>query len=182
VIDVSDLQDERDEITPSPNPFPVDGEGEPKPEAGVGSLGSGPAGGIKTERWHTPPHLYGKLKPVARHMRREMTPAENHLWQAIRRRQLSGVKFRRQHTIGRFIVDFYAAEARLVIEVDGPTHDYATEEDTVRQELLEAWGFRTLRFTNDQVLHSLDTVIAQIAAALRDSLSPLTGKGPGDGV
>jgi very-short-patch-repair endonuclease len=115
-------------------------------------------------------------------MRRDMTPAENHLWQALRKRQLSGVKFRRQHTIGRFIVDFYAAEARLVIEVDGPTHDYTTEEDAIRQELLEAWGFRTLRFTNDQVLHSLDTVIAQITAVLCGSPSPSTGKGPGDGV
>jgi hypothetical protein len=76
--------------------------------------------------WRTTPHLWEKLKPVARQMRQEPTQAEDLLWQSLRNHQLLGFKFRRQHSIERFIVDFYCAEAKLVIEIDGPIHDYQT--------------------------------------------------------
>ena len=85
--------------------------------------------------WQTPGRLWGKLKPLAREMRHAPTPAEQGLWQALRNRRL-GVRFRRQHTIGRFIVDFYAHEARLVVEVDGPIHAYTPEEDALQQAFL----------------------------------------------
>ena len=65
---------------------------------------------------------------------------------------MQGLKFRRQHAIDRYIVDFYCPEARLVIEVDGPIHRYTQDEDAQRQIKLEEHGLRVLRFTNDQVL------------------------------
>jgi len=73
--------------------------------------------------WRTSPALWAKLRPLAQQMRLEPTLAEQRMWQYLRKRQL-GVKFRRQHVIDRFIVDFYAREARLIIEVDGPIHQY----------------------------------------------------------
>jgi very-short-patch-repair endonuclease len=87
--------------------------------------------------WQPSPDLWQKLKPLARQMRKEPTPAEARLWQQIRKRQIYGVKFRRQFAIERFITDFCSPEARLIIEVDGPIHQYTQEEDQVRQSLLE---------------------------------------------
>src|SRR5262245_18256186 len=78
----------------------------------------------------------------------------------------SGVKFRRQHGIDKFIVDFYCHEARLIIEVDGFIHEYSVEEDAIRQEYLEGLGFRVIRFTNDDVLNTLENVIGRIRTAL----------------
>jgi very-short-patch-repair endonuclease len=119
--------------------------------------------------WYTPPHLWEKLKPLARQMRKNPTPAENKLWQHLRGKQLLGYKFRRQHAIERFIVDFYCHDARLVVEVDGPIHQYTTEEDAIRQKFLESLGFRVLRFTNEQVLTNIDGVLNKIAEALRQT-------------
>ena len=113
------------------------------------------------------PELWAKLKPLARQKRHDPTPAEQKLWHVLRQRSLAGFKFRRQHAIERFIVDFYCASARLVIEVDGPIHDYTLEEDAVRQEYLEGLGLRVIRFTNDAVLHQTDVVLQQIEATLR---------------
>jgi very-short-patch-repair endonuclease len=110
----------------------------------------------------SPPHLWARLKPLARQKRRRPTPAEDILWQRLRNRQIADAKFRRQHTIERFIVDFYCAEAQLVVEVDGPIHDYTPEEDAIRQEFLESLGLRVIRFTNDDVLHHLDAVTEAI--------------------
>ncbi|HEB64244.1 MAG TPA: DUF559 domain-containing protein, partial [Chloroflexi bacterium] len=99
------------------------------------------------------------------------TPAENALWQRLRRRQL-GVKFRRQHAIDRFIVDFYSAEARLVVEVDGPVHQYRREEDAIRQEFLESQGLRVLRFTNEEVLTQIEAVLERIHEAVQAAAAP----------
>jgi very-short-patch-repair endonuclease len=118
--------------------------------------------------WKTPPELWEKLKPLAREMRHAPTPAEDMLWQHIRNRQVSGAKFRRQHTIDRFVVDFYCREAHLVIEVDGDIHQYTQAADAVRQEFLKCGGLRVLRFHNDQVTHQMDTVLAEIRSALEE--------------
>jgi very-short-patch-repair endonuclease len=115
--------------------------------------------------WHTSPELWEKLKPLAREKRRSPTPAEDRLWQRLRNRQIEGLKFRRQHPIDRFIVDFYCVEAALVIEVDGPIHEYSPEQDAVRQEFLESLGLWVLRFTNERVMDDLDGVVAEITAA-----------------
>jgi len=118
--------------------------------------------------WQTPSDLWDKLKPLARQMRHEPTPAENVLWQALRNRRL-GIRFRRQHAIGRFIVDFYAHDAGLIVEVDGPIHDDTPEEDAVRQEFLCSLGLHVVRFTNEQVLESLDHVLEEISRVLAEN-------------
>ena len=93
-----------------------------------------------------------------------MTPAEVHLWQIVRSKQLEGRRFRRQHSIGPWIVDFYCAEERLIIELDGSPHDspQRREYDTERQEALQDMGYTVLRYENKQVFEDLDSVVAGI--------------------
>lgn len=98
----------------------------------------------------------------ARRMRREPTKAERILWQRLRRRQLGDYKFRRQHPIGNYIVDFYCAETKLIVEVDGDVHAYQKEKDTERTAVLEAQGYRVIRFWNGQVLQDVDKVLTMI--------------------
>jgi very-short-patch-repair endonuclease len=114
----------------------------------------------------TSSELWEKIKPIARQMRQAPTPAEDALWQRLRRKQIWGVRFRRQHPIDRFIVDFYCAEARLVIEVDGEIHEYTREEDALRQAFIESMGLRVLRFTNELVLKHSDEVLRIIQAVM----------------
>ncbi len=102
---------------------------------------------------------------AARDMRKNPTSAEDILWQALRNRQIADAKFRRQHSIDRFIVDFYCAEAQLVIEVDGAIHDQPSN-DAARQEHLEALGLHVLRITNADIDSDLSAVVARIRAAL----------------
>jgi very-short-patch-repair endonuclease len=116
--------------------------------------------------WHTDPILWDKLKPIAREMRSKPTEAENRLWLRVRSHHLRGMKFRRQHNIERFIVDFYCKDGKLVVEVDGPIHQYQVEEDAIRQEFLESQKLKVLRFTNDVVLNDTDEVIKQILSFL----------------
>ena len=122
----------------------------------------------ETYRAKTSRALWAKLKPLAREMRHEPTPAEHLLWQRLRGRRIQGAKFRRQHVIERFIVDFYCAEANLIIEVDGAIHDYTPEEDAVRQAFLESMGFRIIRITNNKVIQSPDSVAERIGDGLTD--------------
>ncbi|XWK90026.1 MAG: endonuclease domain-containing protein [Phormidium sp.] len=126
--------------------------------------GRGLGGGVP---WHTTPELWQKLKPLGRQMRCEPTPAEEKLWQKLRNKQLLGFKFRRQHSIDRFIVDFYCGQANLIIEVDGSIHEYTQMEDAIRQEFLESLGFRVIRFRNEEVLNSIDGVLEKIAGELQ---------------
>ncbi len=98
------------------------------------------------------------LVPRSRIMRREMTPAEMHLW--LDCLKLLPYKFRRQRPFGRFIVDFYCAELKLVIEVDGDTHftDQGITYDAERTQHLESMGLRVVRFTNAEVFSNLAAV------------------------
>jgi very-short-patch-repair endonuclease len=114
---------------------------------------------------------WGKLKPLARGMRGAPTITEDELWQRLRNRRISGVKFRRQHAIDGFVVDFVSIEHRLIIEVDGDIHRNQQDYDTERQVILEAKGFRVIRFTNAEVLQSLESVIEVIAKAIAESSS-----------
>ncbi len=119
-----------------------------------------------------PPDLWAGLKPLARQMRRAPTSAEDALWQRLRRRQIAGMKFRRQHAIERFIVDFYCPEAGLIVEVDGPVHEYTAAEDAIRQEYLESLGLRVLRFDNDKVYSEIESVVEVIRAAVQREDKP----------
>ncbi|MBP8973052.1 MAG: endonuclease domain-containing protein [Anaerolineae bacterium] len=116
--------------------------------------------------FHTSPQLWEKLKPLAQQMRHTPTLAEEVLWQQLRNRRVQGAKFRRQYAIERFIVDFVCLERQLVIEVDGNIHKRQQEVDAIRQEFLEAQGFQVLRFANDEVLQSLDSVLNVIHETL----------------
>ncbi len=87
------------------------------------------------------------------------------LWQELRGGKLNGLRFRRQHAIGPFIVDFYCHAAKLVVEVDGPIHETSIEDDSNRQAYLENIGLNVLRFKNDEVMTSLPTVLNVIQAA-----------------
>ncbi len=119
--------------------------------------------------------IWEKIKPLAREMRKAPTPAEEALWQQIRGKRLLGCRFRRQHPIDRFIADFYCAEARLVIEVDGAIHDYTPEEDAARQAFLESLGLRVLRFSNGDVLTYLNGVLERIGEVLQEQTSSPPG-------
>ncbi len=104
----------------------------------------------------------------ARERRQEQTPAERILWDALRRKRLGGIKFRRQHPLGPYIVDFCCPALRLVIELDGEIHAMQQEEDQVRTEQLGAFGYRVLRFQNEQVLNHLNKVLECIERACQE--------------
>ncbi|BAY65213.1 hypothetical protein NIES22_53160 [Calothrix brevissima NIES-22] len=121
---------------------------------------------VKVGIWKTSPELWEKLKPLARQMRHKPTSAENHLWQYLRNRLLLGYKFRRQHSIDRFIVDFWCSQAQLIIEVDGAIHQYTQAEDAIRQQFLETQGYKILRFSNEAVLYNTNEVLNKIQSFL----------------
>ncbi len=108
----------------------------------------------------------------ARTLRSHPTEAEQRLWYFLRRRQLDGVKFRRQFPIGVFIVDFLCLEKRLIVEVDGGQHVERMRYDQRRDAWLEAQGFRVLRFWNDEVLKQTTSVVEVIRARLEDPSPP----------
>jgi len=113
---------------------------------------------------------WDNLKPLAQEMRHQPTPSEDIIWESVRARRLNGAKFRRQHAIDGFIVDFVCIERRLIIEIDGEIHQDVDQQmyDVERQMLLEARGFRVLRFTNEQVFHWLQAVLDDIGAAIAE--------------
>jgi very-short-patch-repair endonuclease len=110
---------------------------------------------------------------VARRLRRDQTDVERMLWFRLRDRRLSGWKFRRQFPIDHFIVDFFCADAHLIIELDGGQHAVRTDADTNRTRILEAMGYLVLRFWNNDVMKNIDGVTEEIMAALeRDNSEP----------
>ena len=105
------------------------------------------------------------IEAGARALRRTRTPAERRLWQALRVRQLGGLKFRRQHPVGPFVLDFYCPSCKLVIELDGGVHAGQAEQDEARTQHLESYGYRVLRFRNEEVFANLPAVLERIAQA-----------------
>jgi very-short-patch-repair endonuclease len=107
-----------------------------------------------------------ETRQTARTLRHNPTRAENALWQRLRQSQESGHKFTRQFPIGPYFADFCCRERMLVVEVDGGQHDEGAAADATRTGVIEARGFRVIRFWNTDVLHNMDGVLMQIAAAL----------------
>ena len=105
-------------------------------------------------------------KGRARKLRENQTDVEGKLWSRLRDRQLSGVKFRRQHPIGPFIVDFYCLERGLIVELDGSQHVQRNTGDKRRTRFLEGLGYRVLRFWNNDVLSNFDGVLERVSEAL----------------
>jgi len=104
----------------------------------------------------------------ARQMRQSPTPAEALLWRTLRNKKLAGYKFRRQHIIHIFIVDFYCPVKKLIIEIDGSVHDQQIEYDRIRTKDLQAMGYQVLRFSNEAVLEETPQVLETILLALSD--------------
>lgn len=104
----------------------------------------------------------------ARKMRRAPTDAEQRLWYFLRNRQLGGYKFRRQHPLGHYIVDFICIKARLIVELDGGQHAEVKQRrrDEARTRYFESRGFRVMRFWNHDVLKNTESVLEAILDAL----------------
>jgi very-short-patch-repair endonuclease len=119
-------------------------------------------------------------KALRRRLRNEMPPAELRLWSRLRGRQLLGRKFRRQYSVGPYCLDFYCQEIRLAIELDGDSHftDAARTRDRARQEWIESFGIRFVRFTNTDLYENLDGVLEVIARAIEETpLNPPLERG-----
>ncbi|HTE84268.1 MAG TPA: endonuclease domain-containing protein [Dehalococcoidia bacterium] len=156
----------------------------PPPTLGEGSRGNGTtseyspkrAGRRTVERIRGTP---AEVQLAAQSLRHRLTPAERLLWDSLRDRRLDGFKFRRQQPLGPFILDFYCAATKLVVELDGAVHE--TEEqrdrDLARSAQLQSYGCRVIRFTNDQVR----TELAIVLGCIRASLTPLPELGEGQG-
>lgn len=162
----------------TPSPSPTAGEGSrplapsPSPPVGEGGLGR-----VRGDRWPVPEPLRRKMVAVARGFRRQPTPSEAILWESLRDRRLDGRKFRRQQPLGPFVVDFFCADERLIVEVDGPIHEAQRDADRLRQELIESLGLRFVRVAAADVERSLPAVLAKIRAAFTPS--PALGEGAG---
>jgi very-short-patch-repair endonuclease len=122
----------------------------------------GEAGGGMTRSKRSDP----KMMHQAGELRKESTPAERKLWAYIRNAQLNDVKFRRQHAIGNYVVDFCSPKHKLIIEPDGSQHQDQEEYDTERTTFLKSRGYRVLRFWNNDVMNDIDGVIECINKAL----------------
>ena len=105
---------------------------------------------------------WGSLRERARELRGNPTEAKKVIWRHLRNKQLGGYRFRRQHPLGRFIVDFFCFEKNLVIELDGGHHSEQTGNDEIRTSWLEASGYRVLRFWNNQIMDETDAVLEVI--------------------
>ena len=103
-----------------------------------------------------------EIEAAARNLRQNMTPAEQVLWEALKGRQVAGLKFRCQHPVGPFILDFYCPARKLAVEVDGGVHDGQAECDAARTQQLNDYGYQVLRFRNDEVLNKLDSVLERV--------------------
>ena len=121
----------------------------------------------------TSPEKWDKLEELARKNRKEMTYAEKIVWNFIRKNQL-GVKFRRQQAIADYIVDFVCLDTKLVVEIDGPSHDEQKEYDEYRTNVLKDQGYEVIRFTNDEVTGS-GNIVEKI---LRDEIERIIAKNP----
>ncbi len=107
----------------------------------------------------------------ARSLRKNPTEPEKRVWQALRNRQLAGLKFRRQTPVGPYVADFLCLEAMLIVEVDGDTHATTQAIDAERTAYLESEGFRVIRFSNAEVMMNMDGVLVHLLATVQPSPS-----------
>ena len=103
-----------------------------------------------------------EVEQAARRLKKNLMPAEARLWSAIKNKQLEGLRFRCQHPVGNFILDFYCPSCKLVVEVDGEIHDRRINYDDARTSKLAEHGYTVLRFSNEQVMNDLPGVLAEI--------------------
>ena len=109
-------------------------------------------------------HTRKELKPIREKLRKNLTPAEAFLWNHLKSRKLEGRRFTKQHSIGNYIVDFYCASEKLIIELDGEVHnnETAAQYDLKRTQFLNTLGYTVLRFENKMVFDVLPSVLQEI--------------------
>jgi very-short-patch-repair endonuclease len=114
----------------------------------------------------------------AKNLRKTTTEAGKLLWNSLRNKRLNGFKFRRQHPLLRYIADFYCHEAKLIVEVDGEIHNnvIVLEYDAGRSHELKELDIKVIRFTNDEILKSIDSVLQQINNEIEQSINEPKGK------
>ena len=105
------------------------------------------------------------VRTRAKELRKEQTPAERMLWRVLRDRAVNGLKFRRQHPLDGFVLDFFCPEVKLCVELDGGIHDSQVERDAERTAQLAARGLRVIRFRNEEVEDDMTSVLHRIAKA-----------------
>src|SRR5215468_11681049 len=152
-------------VTPSPSM----GIKQPSP-----SMGEGSGGGDAEDRSMVKKAPSAGAGERSRNLRRDMTKAEQRLWQMLRSQQTEGHRFRRQVPIGGFIADFVCLAARLIVEINGGQHDPSSEAEARRTFFLESERYRVLRFWNNEVLDNPEGVRAIIAEALHQGSSSPT--------
>lgn len=126
------------------------------------------------------PPLPSVTKARAKGLRKQLTDAESRLWFHLRAGRLGSLKFRRQHPIPPYIVDFYCEAAKLVIELDGSQH--SREIDTHRTQALERTGIKVLRFLDNEALQQTESVLAEILSAARGRTLTLAPLPQGEGI
>ena len=113
---------------------------------------------VKRRTPRTSRHMTGR----ARQLRRQSSFPERLLWSRLRNGRCGGIKFRRQHPLGAYVVDFFCASTGVVVELDGRSHEERGEYDLKRQAFLQGLGLRIIRFSNDRLLRDLDGVVEGI--------------------
>ena len=111
-----------------------------------------------------------RLKNFRKELRNNLTPAEALLWSALKNKQLSGRKFRRQHSMGKYVVDFYCPSEKLVVELDGAGHftPEGSDHDEIRDEFIKGLGIKILRYENNEMYKNLEAVLEDIKSNFRN--------------
>jgi very-short-patch-repair endonuclease len=119
-----------------------------------------------------------RLTGYARANRRQMSEPETRIWLQLRAERFKGIKFRRQKVIDPYIADFAANEPRLVIEINGDTHDVDNERDHIRTRFLQSQGYRVQRYTNLEVMRNLEGILMHLASVIEEMRPPLPTLSP----
>jgi len=123
--------------------------------------------------------MYFRAKPdtleAAGMLRNNMTNYEKLIWERLKGKQICGLRFRRQHPVDIFIVDFYCHEVRLVVEIDGEIHEQQEEYDDGRSAEMEKFGIRVIRFTNSEVENNIEGVINKIKKVVNERIKSPPG-------
>ncbi len=119
-----------------------------------------------------------RLTSFARANRKDMSEPATRMWLELRAGRFGGIKFRREKIIGRYIADFAANEPKLVIEIDGDTHDADDESERIRTGILNQHGYRVVRYSNVDVMQNLEGVLMDLAAVIAEMQPPLPTLSP----
>ncbi len=111
-----------------------------------------------------------RLKSFRKELRNNLTPAEAILWSALKNKQLEGRKFRRQHSIGKYVTDFYCPSEKLAVELDGAGHFTlaGSEYDEKRDDFIRGLGIKILRYENEEIYHHFEGVLEDIKSNFRN--------------